>query len=321
MDFKGVVIVVITPSLFSTICYMWLYLGLLAAFFLSFYNLCKKLSVQNNAVIPVLWLTSLFGFLSIVPVYILSIVNPTLINTYGIVIPEIGMIDHLYIVVKSTTLSASWLLGFYALKHLPITIVSPIRASGPFFTVIGALLFFGESPTLIQWGGFFLIIFSMILYSNVGKKEGIIFKSNKWIYAVAVATLLGTASGLYDKFLIQYRGYNAPTVQMWCSVYVLIIVGIFLLLYWMPQRKKGTVFQWRWSIPLVGVLLTASDFFYFRALQDPDALVMLLSAIKRSQILITVLVGGVIFREKNKRKKLLPLMGVLAGVAMILYAA
>jgi len=68
-------------------------------------------------------------------------------------------------------------------------------------------------------------------------------------------------------------------------------------------------------------LLQTADYFYFKALQDPDALIMLLSAIKRSQILIAVLVGGVIFKEQNKRKKLIPLVGIMIGVTLILYSS
>jgi len=82
---------------------------------------------------------------------------------------------------------------------------------------------------------------------------------------------------------------------------------------------KGT-FKWRWTIPMVGILLQTADYFYFKALQDPDALIMLLSAIKRSQIVIAVVLGGFIFKERNKRKKLVPLFGILLGVFLILYA-
>lgn len=298
---------------------MWIYLGLLATVFLSLYNLCKKYSVDNNAVIPVLLLTTFFGLLSVLPLFVVSKINPELLRGYGLVIPDLNLADHGYIIIKSVILSASWLLSYYALKNLPFTIAAPIRAAGPFFTMLGALLFYGERPVLTQWLGFVLIIGSMILYSNVGKKEGIDFKNNRWIFAIALATMLGSFSGLYDKFLIQHRSLEAQTVQLWCSFYIVIIVGLCLLLYWLPRRLHETKFQWRWSIPLVGILLAASDFFYFRALQDPAAMIMILSALKRSQILVTVLIGGLLFNEKNRRKKLIPLLGVILGVALIMW--
>jgi uncharacterized membrane protein len=95
---------------------------------------------------------------------------------------------------------------------------------------------------------------------------------------------------------------------------------VILTITWFPYTKKREAFKWRWSIPLVGILLILADYFYFRALQDPEALIMLLSAIKRSQIIIAVVIGGLIFKEQNKRKKLVPLIGIMCGVFLILYS-
>lgn len=217
-------------------------------------------------------------------------------------------------------MASSWLLAYKALKHLPITIVTPIRSAGPFFTFIGATAIYKESPNLYQWIGFFLIIFSVILYSKIGKKEGINFKRNKWVFAIIGATFLGASSGLYDKFLIQNLNLNPQTLQFWFCLYTILILLIILTITWFPYTEKRQAFKFRWSIVAVGILLQAADYFYFKALQDPDALIMLLSAIKRSQIIIAVIVGGVVFKEKNKRKKLVPLIGIMIGVFLILYS-
>ena len=217
-------------------------------------------------------------------------------------------------------MASSWVLAYQALKHLPITIVTPIRSAGPFFTFIGAIIIYKESPNIYQWIGFFLIIFSVLLYSRIGKKEGINFKHNKWIFAIIGATFLGASSGLYDKFLIQNLSLNPQTLQFWFCAYTILILLVILSITWFPYAKKRQAFKFRWSIIAVGVLLQAADYFYFKALQDPDALIMLLSAIKRSQIIISVVVGGLIFKEKNKRKKLVPLLGIILGVFLILYS-
>jgi drug/metabolite transporter (DMT)-like permease len=217
-------------------------------------------------------------------------------------------------------MSASWVLAYQALKHLPITIVTPIRSAGPFFTFIGAIFIYQEKPNFLQWIGFFLIILSVLLYSKIGKKEGINFKRNKWIFAIIAATFLGASSGLYDKFLIQTLTLTPQTLQFWFCFYTILILLIILSITWFPYADKRKAFKFRWSIPAVGVLLQTADYFYFKALQDPDALIMLLSAIKRSQIIIAVVVGGLLFKEQNKRKKLVPLFGILSGVFLILYS-
>ncbi len=298
---------------------MWMYLGLLAALFLGFHNLCKKHAVQDNEVLPVVAITIAAGLLLFLPFFIGSIYAPDTFKSIGFYIADIPVKTHAFISIKSMLMASSWVLAYQALKHLPITIVTPIRSAGPFFTFIGAIFIYNEQPNVWQWVGFFLIIFSVMLYSKIGKKEGIVFKNNKWVFAIIGATFFGSCSGLYDKFLVQSLALNPQTLQFWFCWYTLLILMFILAVIWFPHKTKRQNFKWRWTIPMVGVLLQTADYFYFKALQDPEALIMLLSAIKRSQILIAVLVGGFIFKEKNKRKKLIPLIGIMAGVFFILY--
>ena len=299
---------------------MWMYLGLLAALFIGLHNLCKKHAVQNNAVLPVLLGTITSGFLVLLPFFIGAIYFPEYTKKIGFYIAPIPWETHGFVFIKSMIMTASWVLAYEALKHLPITIVTPIRSAGPFFTFIGAIFIYNEQPNSLQWVGFFLILFSVLLYSKIGKKEGIHFKRNKWIFAIIGATFLGASSGLYDKFLIQNLALTPQTLQFWFCVYTLLILLVILSITWFPYKEKRTAFKWRWTIIAVGVLLQVADYFYYKALQDPDALIMLLSAIKRSQILIAVVIGGLLFKEKNKRKKMIPLLGILLGVFFILYS-
>ena len=299
---------------------MWMYLGLLAALFLGLHNLCKKHAVQGNEVFPVLLGTISSGFLFVAGFYGLSIFYPDYALEHGYNFQKIAWQTHGFIFIKSAIMASSWILAYQALKHLPITIVTPIRSAGPFFTFIGAIIIYQEQPSPLQWIGFFLIIFSVMLYSKIGKKEGINFKRNKWIFAIIGATFLGASSGLYDKFLIQNLSLNPQTLQFWFCLYTILILLVILTITWFPYTEKRKAFKFRWSIIAVGILLQAADYFYFKALQDPDALIMLLSAIKRSQILIAVVVGGLVFKEQNKRKKLVPLAGIMIGVFLILYS-
>lgn len=299
---------------------MWMYLGLLAALFLGLHNLCKKHAVQGNEVFPVLLGTISSGFLLLIPVYFASIYFPENSKELGIFIDTIPWETHGYIFIKSMIMTASWVLAYQALKHLPITIVTPIRSAGPFFTFIGAIFIYKEAPNVLQWVGFVLIILSVLLYSKIGKKEGINFKRNKWIFAIIGATFLGASSGLYDKFLIQGLSLTPATLQFWFSFYTIAILLVILSITWFPYTEKRKAFKFRWTIIAVGILLQLADYFYFKALQDPEALIMLLSAIKRSQILIAVVIGGIVFKEKNKRKKLIPLFGIMLGVFLILYS-
>ena len=159
-----------------------------------------------------------------------------------------------------------------------------------------------------------------MLYSRIGKKEGIHFKRNKWIFAIIGATFLGASSGLYDKFLIQNLSLTPQTLQFWFCFYTTFLLLIILTITWFPYAEKRKAFTFRWSIPAVGVLLQTADYFYFKALQDTEAMIMLLSAIKRSQLIIAVVIGGILFKEQNKRQKLIPLVGIMCGVFLIMYS-
>lgn len=299
---------------------MWMYLGLLAALFLGLHNLAKKHAVQGNEVLPVLLGTLCAGFVLILPFFIGSTFFPEYTKEIGFYITPIPWKTHGFIIIKSMIMTASWILAYQALKHLPITIVTPIRSAGPFFTFIGAIFIYKEQPNALQWVGFFVIILSVILYANIGKKEGIHFRKNKWIFAIIGATFLGASSGLYDKFLIQNLVLNPQTLQFWFCWYTILMLLVILSITWFPKAEKRNAFTFRWTIIAVGILLQTADYFYFKALQDPDALIMLLSAIKRSQLIIAVVIGGLVFKEKNKRKKLVPLAGILLGVFLILYS-
>lgn len=300
---------------------MWIYFGLTAALFLSFNAICRKRSVKGNALFPVLLASNGVSTLLIAPIFVLSFLQPEYMNNLGLYIPNISIQDHFYIGIKSLIMTGSWVLTFYALKHLPVTIVTPIRSAGPFFTFLGAIIIYRENPTGLQWIGFFLIIISMLAYSRIGKKEGIIFKSNKAVFAIIGATFLGACSGLYDKFLFQYQQYGVVTVQWWFFFYVTIFMSLLVYFVYLPKKQEMGKFTWHWSIVAIGVFIVLADYFYFRGLQDPEVLIMLMSAIKRSQILFTVLIGGLIFKEKNKKLKLIPLFGVILGVLCLMYSA
>ena len=298
---------------------MWLYLGLGAAFFLGIYNINKKFAVRENGVAVVVCLTSFFICIMLLPVLALRH-SLNLDQFAAFQFTPLTVSDHLLLMIKAAIMALSWLLGYLALKKLPITFVAPIRASGPFFTLIGAILLYQEIPNWLQLIGFLLILFSAIFYAQVGKLEGIDFLRNPYIACIIVATLLGAASGLYDKYIIQFHRLSPLTILFWVNLYITIFTGLVIVVL-KKYHKNCILFSWRWSILLVSLFLILADFLYFTALQEPDAMISMLSAIKRSQLFITVFLGGYIFKEKNKRIKALPLIGLLIGIILILQAS
>ena len=168
---------------------MWLAFAFLSALLLGFYDVFKKQSLNGNAVIPVLFLNTLFCSLIFLPFIVLSACGSTFMENSMFYVPIVGWEAQKYIILKSCIVLSSWILGYFAIKHLPITFVGPINATRPVMVLLGALLVFGERLNLYQWIGVSLAILSFFLLSRSGKKEGINFSHNKWIYAFVGAAV------------------------------------------------------------------------------------------------------------------------------------
>lgn len=285
---------------------MWLVLAFLSAALLGFYDVCKKYSLRGNAVIPILFLNTLFCSIIFLPMAFQT--------------PFGGWEVQRYILLKACIVLSSWLLGYIGIKHLPITIVGPINATRPMLVLLGALLIFGERLNLWQWAGVMLAILSFCLLSRSGKKEGIDFRHNRWIFCIAGAAILGAISGLYDKYLMTTEGgLGLPrlTVQCWYNFYQAGIMGVMLLLLWWPGRKKSTLFQWRWSILLISIFLSLADYAYFYSLSLDGALISVVSMVRRSSVLVSFLLGALLFQEKNLQSKAIDLALVLLSMFLL----
>ena len=292
----------------------WIFLAIGSALFLGVYDIMKKLSLNQNAVLPTLLFSSLSGALIFTVPVILSKSN-AIPEGHLLFVPDISLEEHLFIILKTIIVLSSWILAFFALKNLPITIVAPIRSTSPVWTLIGAIIIFQEQLTVWQWVGLMVTLVFFYLFSTTGKLEGIRFRSNKYIWFIILATLIGGGSGVYDKFLMQR--IDRMAVQTYFTFYqVLFMLAIVSILWW-PKRRSLTPFQWRWTIPLIGTFLVIADFLYFYALTDPEALISIISALRRVSVIITFLVGALIFKEQNIRKKGYFLMGILIGVLII----
>ena len=300
---------------------MWLLLAFLSATLLGFYDSFKKESLRDNGVIPVLFLNTLFASLIFLPFIILSY-NTTVLDGSIFHVASGGWHEHKYIIGKSIIVLSSWIFGYFGMKHLPLTIVGPINATRPVMVLVGALLVFGERLNVYQWIGVALAVASFFMLSRSGKKEGIDFKHDKWIYFIVLAAVLGAVSGLYDKYLMAPAesggvGLNSMMVQSWYNIYQCFMMLVMLLIIWYPKRKSSTSFHWHWGIILISVFLSAADFVYFYALSFPDAMISIVSMVRRGSVIVSFLFGAMMLHEKNLKSKMVDLLLVLLGMVFL----
>jgi transporter family protein len=295
---------------------MWLFLAFLSAALLGFYDVFKKKSLKDNAVLPVLFLNTLFSSLIFLPFILLSTGDAPVLPDGSIFhVPVAGWEAHKYILLKSFIVLSSWILGYFGMKNLPITIVGPINATRPVMVLVGAMVIFGERLNVYQWIGVLLAVFSFFLLSRSGKKEGIDFKSNKWIFFVVMSAVMGAVSGLYDKYLM--KQLNPMLVQSWYNIYQVFIMGTVIALLWWPKRKTTTPFRWDWTIILISIFLAAADFVYFYALSFSDSMISIVSMVRRSSVVVSFIFGAMLFREKNLKSKAVDLVLVLLGMLFL----
>jgi transporter family protein len=230
-------------------------------------------------------------------------------------VPRVSLDQYLAVLVKAVIVLLSWLFGYFAVKHLPLTITGPIKATQPVMTLLGAMLVFGERLGLYQWIGVLLSIASFYLLSSSGKREGIHFGRDKWILFMVLSAMTGALSGLYDKYLT--RTMDVMTVQVWFNVFQCVIMLFILLFLWYPHRKSSTPFTWRWSIIFISVFLVLADWIYFYALSLPGSMISIVSMIRRGNVLVTFAAGALFLHEQNVRNKAIDLILVLVGMLFL----
>lgn len=290
---------------------MWLALAFLSAALLGLYDTAKKASLKDNAVIPVLFLNTVFSTLIFSPFIISSIVGdgPTSGGSVNV------LQAHLLTFAKSCIVLSSWLFGYFGLKHLPITIVGPINATRPILVLLGAMLLFGEKLNGWQWGGVILAMVSLLMLSRSSKRENVDFVHNKWIWFIAASAITGACSGLYDKYIM--RLLDPAFVQGWYNFYQMLLMALMMVALWLPNRHKSTPFHWSWAVPLISVFISAADFAYLSALRQPDSMISVVSLVRRSSVIVSFLCGAIIFKERNLKAKALDLAFIIVGMLFI----
>ncbi|WP_317342597.1 DMT family transporter [Alistipes dispar] len=293
---------------------MWLSLAFLSAALLGLYDVAKKKSLSGNAVLPVLLLNTLFSSLLFLPAILSAELGLGWFDSTPLAASR-GMAEaHALVAVKSVIVLTSWIFGYFGMKHLPLTIVGPVNATRPVLVLVGALAVFGERLNGFQWIGVALALTSLGLLSRSGRREGVDFRHNVWILCLAAAAVTGAASGLYDKYIM--TRLDPAFVQSWYNLYQLGMMAVVTALLWLPCRAASP-FRWSWAIPLISVFLSAADFAYFCALREPDAMISVVSMVRRGSVVVSFLCGALLFGERNLRAKAVDLGFVLLGMLFL----
>lgn len=296
---------------------MWTVLAFISALCLGFYDVSKKIALRENRVIDVLTISiCVSAFFLSIPL-ILSRLCPDMMAETHFYVPRMDITAHAYTLLKSVIVLSSWVFGYISLKHLPISVVSPMQATRPMWTLVGALLIFQEHLNSWQWIGIILAIGSIFVFSFKKPANRSSLTDNRYYIALALAILLGACSGLYDKYLMRRYDHNA--VQVYYTFYQ----AIMMLITWGIMNRKLKIKNNELRINKIGVIvlislfLIVSDNVYMLALRDPDSMIAVVSTIRRGGTVIGFAYGLLLLKEPDPKRKICCMAGILVGLVCL----
>ncbi len=281
---------------------------LASALLLGFYDVCKKRAVLDNPVAPTLFWANLSGTVFLL---LLLTVGGRLRGAMGC-----SAFEYFLIFLKAVLVGSSWACVYYAIRELPISIASPVRASAPVWVFIGGICFYREIPGLWQAVAMISIFAGYLIFALSGKLDNIDLTRHKGVHALIAGTLLGAAASLYDKYLLNSLGISPLTVQFYFSLNLVLVLGANWLCRSMFKGNRRE-FHWHWSVAATGILLIAADFCYFYAVSLPDIHISVVSLLRRSNCIVSFLLGALVFHEKHLSKKFAAMLLILLGVALL----
>jgi len=281
---------------------MWLWLSVGSAILLGVYDVAKKKALKRNSVLYVL-----LGATALTAI----IMSPFL--------SEGSLKDHLSLIFKAVLVTTSWVSGLQALKTVPLTTASTIKASRPVFVVAFSIILFGERLNLWQWAGVVLVLFALFMLSRSSRREGLAFTRDRGFLWMALSVLTGAASALYDKHIL---GHMQPLfVQSWANVYITLMLALCVFVKALRDGEGREHFRWDWWLVAIALLISAADAMYFFAVKETGSLLSVISMIRRSAVVITFVLGALIFKEHNIKSKALDLSVLLVGIALLLFGS
>ena len=301
---------------------MWVLLAVFSAILLGTYDVAKKQALRKNGTFAVLLVATALSTLFVSPFLRLGPAQ-----------------DHLKLALKAVFVTASWVSGMEGLKRLPLTTVSTIKGSRPVFVVLFSIILFGERLNWMQWLGIAIVLGAQYMLGFTSRRDASAQVRKTGFIWMGISVLTGVASALYDKYIM--KGMEPMFVQSWTNLFITVILALCVLVKRLavsgragrassdrlrPRSREwegalpasSDKFRWDWTLVLVAVLITGADALYFFALKQPDALLSIISVVRRASVLVTFVLGAIIFHEGNIRAKGLNMLLMAAGVVLLL---
>jgi drug/metabolite transporter (DMT)-like permease len=281
---------------------MWIIYSFLVALFNTAKSVASKKSLQRVDEYVVSWMISLF---------------PALLASAYLVVPLPPIQPRFYsVLLLNCSLSMVATVLFVRALKSDLSATIPMTAFTPLFMLATSFLMLGEFPDAMGVLGVVLIVLGAYCLNLKERKDGwkmpfrALVRSDGPKYMLGAAFIWSITANL-DKMAIQDSG----------AVFFALIENVVMALMFLPlvggrlRREKERIWEGRASILAVGVFSTFMIIFQMLAIAQTLAVYVI--AIKRLTILLSILAGGVLFREKDIRTRLVGGAIMVVGVLFI----
>ena len=280
----------------------WIFLVFIYAVFRGIRDSVKKKALMKNSTFEVLFFYTLLSFVFVLPA------------SKGL--DSVGIRYHGIIFFKSLCVFLAWICNFSAIKKLPVSFSGVMETSGMVFATIIGVTVLSEPYSLFQGIGLVLVLAGLILLNirktnDIQKDEGI---RVKYVILCLMGTLFNSTSGIIDKVVINY--VTSSQLQFYFMLYMVLLYGVYVLV----TRTKISIKTLIKNpyIPIMAILLVIGDRALFEANANPESQVTVMTVIKQSSVIVTVLTGWLVFKEKNILYKLMCTLIILSGIFVAL---
>ena len=285
----------------------WVVLALACAFFTATLAVLSKIALRKKNELFVLWVVYAFSL----PLFLILFIyqpKPHLTSTFWKILAILLPLE-----------MGSFFLYLRALKLSPLSLVFPFLGLTPAFSILTSSLILKEKLSPVGMWGVILVSFGAYLLNAHTIRTGGILAPIKKIYRekgvrlmVLVAFIYSIASVLGKKAVLLSSPETFPAIY-----YSVFFVVITPLVYIKTKRAKITLEKKDlFLFVAMGALFAIAILFHYKAISMVNVSYML--SVKRLSLLISVIYGAIIFREKNIAYRLAGSLVMLCGIVILL---
>ncbi|RJQ17349.1 DMT family transporter [Candidatus Woesearchaeota archaeon] len=285
----------------------WLFFAFASAALISIFTIVEKKSLLKEHAMKFATVLALFN--ALLSFFYISKVDFSISPKFIFIIFLLAIIN-----------AVAFLLMAKAIRHMEISVSTPILNFGPAITAMFAFLFLGESIGLSQIGGILLLIAGVYIvevdhdWTNL-KNPLVKMLHSKYIHFLFFSMALYAIGTVADKYVLN-QGVDKFTLLFFAHIFIAIIYIIFISAYYNGAsdivsgiRESGKY------IFVIAVLMSLSRIFYLEAISL--AMVSLVIPIRRLSTLFVTFFGGNFFHENGLKIKIIGCCITLLGVALI----